>query len=625
MEKLSAVQEREQNHGLQDGLGDDVQEEDGFPEELISDAEGDVEGDDNDGAAMEIVDGREPKKKKNIQELVDTAIAALQKKPCCLKKCIDILGAETFVEELTLMLGCPQIIRRHALMLALKIFVPVSERDGVANDDAAPNEPEGSPIAKRRAPIEQISYQFRKLPVCRKFFCALMGVSSNTLQTYVTAVRKNETITIIENRGGVRIHQRTETVRVFLRQFAAIHGLPNPSARGSREDQPAVFLDISTTRLKVFAAYKDAANGTGQPLVELKHFYKIWSRDFAWLQIATRKTDFCNLCTILTTGINRNMHELKEHLEKAALARSTIQSCIDSCITELTIHLTFDFAQSVRIPSWFIQPKGAYFQSGAIVDVFAVADDPHLSVWMYALPESQWPGGKDANSVCSMILHRLLNDPSLRNATTLYLQADNCAGQNKNQFLFKFFAWLVVAAAQLGLALEVIEINFAIAGHTKNFCDAAFGLFKRALNLIDAFTPADVLRAMSTSTKRTIVPKCGTEVQWIDVKTFVDSDTYFKPKLPFSATEVHHVKFLANKPGEVSFRDSPTDPWRSAKMSTEAQAQRLATDVHSLQQFNILPSKVPSDARRSQLQAIQDCWKRPEITVQGMLSPARSP
>jgi hypothetical protein len=222
-----------------------------------------------------------------------------------------------------------------------------------------------------------------------------------------------------------------------------------------------------------------------------------------------------------------------------------------------------------------------------------------------------------------MLYHRLTTDPAFSKVTKLCLQADNCVGQNKNQYVFKFLGWLVVAAPHLGLPLKQVIINFPVAGHTKNLCDSAFGLIKRRLRSAQIFTPADMYRAVLSSTKRTNLPVCASEVRWMDVKKLTGSATYFKPGFPVNISEVHNLEFSSETPGVVRFRSKCTDAWENASFCTVAQLERLTETRHTLDEFDILPSKELTAARRAQLADIEKYWERPEITVEQMLSLAK--
>jgi hypothetical protein len=573
------------------------------------------------------------KKKKSPEQEATAKWEAIADRSCCGKQCLNEIGREEFERHTTGMLHMSQSQRRATVIGVLLALVGISAASSDAVQPSNSNEdhassPGASPPPKRPTTNRNgphIKYTFRGIVVCRIFFLALMCISTFTLAQCVADIRNNEALSWSDTRGGARTHTRSEFACTFLVDYAERFGLPNPSARLSTEDQPAVFLDITLTKQRVYEAYKHAASGTvGMVTLSFSMFRRLWAEKFKWLQIATKKTDFCNTCTkFLEAGIEAR-EALSKHLKLAKSTREFIRGCVQACTDATFAHITFDFAQSVRLPSWLHQPKAAFFQAGAITDLFAVASDATLTVWTYVLAESHWPGTKDANTVCSMLLHRLTTDPTMVDVKTLYMQADNCCGQNKNQFLFKFLAWLVAAAPKLGLKLTTIEVNFGIAGHTKNFCDAIFGLVKRQLRKIQANTPGDVYRAVEESTKRTNIPKCGTEVRWLDVKKFVSSDLYFKDGLSVKTFQVHHVLFSVERVGELGYRNTFDDDWCYATMCRPDQVHRLKNDPHSLDLFEILEPKLPSESRTAQLTAIERCWERPTITVAGMLSPARS-
>lgn len=91
----------------------------------------------------------------------------------------------------------------------------------------------------------------------------------------------------------------------------------------------------------------------------------------------------------------------------------------------------------------------------------------------------------------------------------LMLHCDNCAGQNKNRFVVWFFAWIV----SIGMFDEA-ELNFLIAGHTKNECNGAFGCIKRALRKTNVKSPKQMRDLINSSSVRATAIKPG-DVQWI--------------------------------------------------------------------------------------------------------------
>ena len=55
----------------------------------------------------------------------------------------------------------------------------------------------------------------------------------------------------------------------------------------------------------------------------------------------------------------------------------------------------------------------------------------------------------------------------------VFLHADNCCGQNKNNAMIQYTAWMVLTNRQ-----SSITLSFLVVGHTKFSPDWCFGLFK---------------------------------------------------------------------------------------------------------------------------------------------------
>lgn len=66
----------------------------------------------------------------------------------------------------------------------------------------------------------------------------------------------------------------------------------------------------------------------------------------------------------------------------------------------------------------------------------------------------------------------------------LQLHAENCGGQNTNRFIVWFLIWRVTIQVETD-----IIIYFLIGGHTKNWCDGAFGCVKLELKTKNVLSP----------------------------------------------------------------------------------------------------------------------------------------
>jgi len=80
--------------------------------------------------------------------------------------------------------------------------------------------------------------------------------------------------------------------------------------------------------------------------------------------------------------------------------------------------------------------------------------------------------GKGANAIIISMLHHFFQVYGL-GETVVHLHADNCSGQNKNQYMMQYLAWRVLSQK------HKITLSFLPVGHTKFFPDAGFGMLKR--------------------------------------------------------------------------------------------------------------------------------------------------
>lgn len=165
--------------------------------------------------------------------------------------------------------------------------------------------------------------------------------------------------------------------------------------------------------------------------------------------------------------------EQQKHLQLASEARQHYRDCQGEAKQCKSVHLSFDFAQQVHYPSNPLQPGPMYFKTARKCALFGVANEGTGNQATYAIDEAM-VSTKGANSVISY-LHHYLENNELDSSKPLVLHADNCCGQNKNNFMIQYLSWRVCT----GRTRNNIELNFMLAGHTKFAPDQHFGTIKR--------------------------------------------------------------------------------------------------------------------------------------------------
>lgn len=325
----------------------------------------------------------------------------------------------------------------------------------------------------------------------------------------------------------------------YIQSYASHHSLPHPARQ-------LVLLPSHETRMTVYREYlkylsrndpshdvcvaapsPTAPNGVVKvPVDDVNRrtpvsattFITIWKSYLPHIRIISPRSDLCDTCVSFLRrvqllrmdpsesglqALTRTMEEWVVHRRIAAEEREYYNKMIreaaeaNSPIT----HLSFDYSQKVSLPYSAQQVGKAYFKTALSVHVFGVAEEACRRCQLFLVPEgmelaggasnSEYKshvGGTGCNAVISQLHAALLQHRGPR-PLQLRLHADNCSGQNKNNYVLGYLCWAVL----VGLCHDV-EISFMIPGHTKFSCDAYFGIFKSKLSKTDKCDDIDDLK-----------------------------------------------------------------------------------------------------------------------------------
>lgn len=132
-------------------------------------------------------------------------------------------------------------------------------------------------------------------------------------------------------------------------------------------------------------------------------------------------------------------------------------------------------AQQEHIPSNPLQPGPIYCIVPFKIGIFGVMCESVNKQVNCLIPESV-SSTKGSNLVVSLF-HDYLQKNS-HGEEVMYIHADNCVGQNKNNILIGYLARRVANDKN-----KKIVLSFMPVGHTKFLCDWAFGLLKRKFRI----------------------------------------------------------------------------------------------------------------------------------------------
>ncbi|ETP51089.1 hypothetical protein F442_03703 [Phytophthora nicotianae P10297] len=204
----------------------------------------------------------------------------------------------------------------------------------------------------------------------------------------------------------------------------------------------------------------------------MKQFGELGKDTFSRTTWMSPRSNVCDLCAILHTRMRSCItaeltEELGVHTEAAKKMRLEYKKDLAS-VSEDHAVIVMDFSQNRTLPSVAIQ----------LLESFA---------------------GKGTDEVNSMLYHFIQRIVLTNGHRKLAIYADNCGGQNKNNFVVK----MLLALAQTG-ELDVVELKFFVKGHTKNAVDRGFGLMRKKIAKEDVWTADQLLEVINDSSSSSL-------------------------------------------------------------------------------------------------------------------------
>ena len=301
-------------------------------------------------------------------------------------------------------------------------------------------------------------------------------------------------------------------------------------------------------------------------------------------------TDLCWTCHQNSTAILRaancsdankssTIKDAEEHLRIVQVERSFYKSTCDACresvraffsvdgefqppslssnITpnsnDIRVHYSFDYAQQVHYPSDPLQPGPIYFLTPRKCTVFGVSCEA-LPRQVNFLTDEAGECGKGANNVISR-LHYFLETHGL-GEKEVFLHADNCTGQNKNNCMVQYLAWRTLTNRHTSITL-----SFLVVGHTKFAPDWCFGLFKRHYRRTKVGSLRSIAQVVNDSAECNFSQLVCDEEGHTIVPTY-DWTDFFAPHLKkiIGIKKYHHFRYDSSKPGVVYVKEHVDTP-----------------------------------------------------------------
>lgn len=403
-----------------------------------------------------------------------------------------------------------------------------------------------------------ITHQER-LQVCRKAFISLHGITQKRVFRIAKLLAKGERP--VDKRG---FNKKTHAISREICSEIRNHILKFPIKTSHYGGKEVNYLDA---RLNLKVMHNLFCEEHPNLKVKYTFYVNYFNKNFGY-RFGRPQIDVCSTCEELqvkmkSPHLSQNIKlaaasELTIHMRRSRKFYSSMKSCSESCQTDDTVCVAFDFMQNLPLPH--IPVQEIFYLRQLWVHVFTIHNLQDNSSKVYMYHEGQ--AKKGANEVCTFILDYLTNEikPGTKK---LHLYSDACPGQNRNHSFIRFCMGLVEDKR-----FEEIIHRFPIRGHSFLPCDRDFGVFKKKIKCCDRiYTPKEYCTIIANA-KRDVTVKMVEGADVIDVdtwwpkhyrKTTLSDESTGKniprsAKVQFAPASFSEFHYSAEHPGRVVAR-----------------------------------------------------------------------
>ncbi|CAG9763461.1 unnamed protein product [Ceutorhynchus assimilis] len=378
--------------------------------------------------------------------------------------------------------------------------------------------------------------------VCQTFFLNTLGISHQVVKTVAAKlnISENNVVTIDgDNRGRnnitkTRISQRQELlVKDHINSFEAVE------SHYTRKDSSKKYLPGSLNISKMFRLYMDYCkeNRVDKKDIVRESMYRwIFVNKFN-IGFHIPKKDQCDLCVNYQNSNDAEKVELKllveSHLlNKEAMRKKKDDDKLKASADNSFCLAIFDLQQVLQCPK--IEVGQAYYKSKIATYNLTVYEAAKKQGYCYMWHEAIASRGTCEIGSCVLKFIKMKADSGCREIS---FYSDNCAGQNKNKFMYIMLLYAAVTN-QVEITLSFMEV-----GHTQNEGDSMHSAIERCARRIPIYTPGqwatiartacvkkryfvnelnqtdffDFKDLLAQCTKKLDKDTCGTIVKWTDI------------------------------------------------------------------------------------------------------------
>lgn len=390
-----------------------------------------------------------------------------------------------------------------------------------------------------------------EVQVCQTMFLNTLGI---TVQTVRTALKKREGKfgTVSPNKMGKASKKTQQSKDIDKGILEHITRFPTVESHYCRKNSKARFLDKNLNKRKMHSMYVIECEGKGMPKAHIGTLRRY--RDlFNTLKIKflKPKKDQCPKCVawshksasqktpegtanildhLVQKKLSRQLKEDDANFVKAA-PENRKELCVATC----------DLQQILSTPKG---NNGEFFYKSKFSSYnFTVFVSGEQQGYCFTWNQTQGKKGCTEVTSCLWDFIKMKVDQGIKE---FRFYSDNCAAQNKNQYLFAMYV-----LASIRFNVKIVH-RYLEKGHTQMQCDTMHSRIESHMEETDVYHPKQWITAMKTAklSKPRYIVKEMTQEELLDFAPLAEFQTWTKVKTSL----IREVIINGEEPGKISIR-----------------------------------------------------------------------
>nr|CAI5856988.1 unnamed protein product [Callosobruchus analis] len=311
---------------------------------------------------------------------------------------------------------------------------------------------------------------------------ATLSINSRIIRTVIE--KRSDSVGPIvepEKRGKHENHKKVcEEIKNGVRDH--IKGIPRIESHYCRSGTKREYIEGGKSVADLHRDYVELCTDLNKPFVNYLMYFNIFKEEFN-ISFHVPKKDQCDFCVGFHNSIDEEKKNLQTeydlHIEAKELSRQEKEKdkrSVDKVTAVFDLQAALPCPQADSSKFYYVSKLNTY--NLTICELQST--ETNCFIW------NEGHGNRGANEIGSCLWHYLVDlNENKSEKIDIIFYSDNCAGQNKNKFIFALYIYAVLSLENI----NSITHKFLITGHTQNEGDHVHSVIAGAIKKFKKSSP----------------------------------------------------------------------------------------------------------------------------------------